>query len=200
MTASSTLDHLVYATPNLDRSVRHLTQVTGVEAVEGGRHIGRGTRNFLLGFGDLRYLEIIGPDPERPEPARPRPLGIDSLTGPRLVTWAMRTDHIDALVVQARAAGYDPGRIRPMARRTPDGDLLTWRATDRYDVVVPFVIDWGLTPHPARDLPVVPLTAVHAHHPEPDEPQRRLAALGAGLDVHIGPSRLTAVIGDAVLA
>lgn len=193
-------DHLVYATPDLDRSIRHLAEVTGVQPVEGGRHIGRGTRNFLLGFGDRRYLEIIGRDPEQPEPDQPRPLGIDDLTAPRLVTWAARVEDIEAHVAQARGAGYDPGPIRSMSRRTPAGVLLTWRVTERYDIVVPFLIDWGTTPHPARDLPVVPLTAVYAHHPEPDEARRRLAVLDADLDVQSGQFRLTAIIGDAVLA
>jgi hypothetical protein len=195
-----TLDHLVYATPDLDRSVRHLAEIIGVWPVEGGRHTGLGTRNFLLGLGDLRYLEIIGPDPEQPEPARHRPLGIDSLTGPHLATWAMRVDDIEAHAASAREAGHDPGPIRSKSRRTPAGDMLTWRVTEHYDVVVPFLIDWGTTPHPAHELPVAPLTAVYAHDPDPDHCRRRLAALGADLDVQFGQRGLTVIIGSGVVA
>jgi hypothetical protein len=194
-----TLDHLVYAASDLDKAVRHLAELTGVQPVEGGRHTTLGTRNYLLGFDDSRYLEIIGPDPEQPDPTRPRPLGIDDLTEPRLVAWAVRVYDIEAHVARALRLGYDPGPIRTASRRTPAGDLLSWRVTEGYDTVVPFLIDWGTTPHPARDLPAVPLTAFYAHHPKPAEPLSRLAAIGAELDVRQGKPSLTAIVGDALL-
>jgi hypothetical protein len=194
------LDHLVYAVPDLDQAVRRLAELTGVQPVEGGRHIALGTRNYLLGLGDAAYLECIGPDQEQPGPARPRPFGIDDLTEPRLVAWAMRVREIDAHVARARELGYDPGPIGSMSRRTPTGELLSWRLTYEYDAVLPFLIDWGTTPHPAHELPVVPLTAFYARHPEPAEPLRRLAAIGAELDVRRGEPGLTAIIGDTVLA
>lgn len=193
------LDHLVYATPDLDKAVRHLAEATGVQPVEGGRHATLGTRNYLLGFGDLRYLEIIGPDPEQPEPAQPRPLGIDLLTESRIVTWAIRTHDIETHVVRALEQGYDPGPVRSLSRRTPAGETLNWRVTSHYGAVVPFVIEWGATPHPARDLPTVALTEFYAHHPEPGEIVSRLATIGAKLDVREGQAGLTAIIGNAVL-
>jgi hypothetical protein len=192
-------DHLVCATPDLDRSVRHLARLTGVQPVEGGRHTTLGTRNYLLGLGDLRYLEIIGPDPEQSDFPQPRPLGIDDLTEPRLVTWALRVHDIEAHVARAVELGYDPGPIRTLSRRTPAGGLLSWRVTYRYDTVVPFLIDWGATPHPAGDLPVVPLEASYASHPEPAEPLRRLAAISAELDVKQGEPSLAAIINGTIL-
>src|SRR4051794_32302696 len=103
------LDHLVLATPDLAGAVRRFTERTGVVPARGGSHVGLGTANFLVDVGDGGYLEIIGPDPDAPDPDAPRPFGIDELTEPRVVTWAVRTDDIDALVAQARGAGYDPG-------------------------------------------------------------------------------------------
>lgn len=192
-----TLDHLVYATPDLDKTVDWIAELTGVRPVEGGPHIGLGTRNHLLGLGELRYLEIIGPDPEQPESDTPRPFGIDDLTGPRLAAWAVRAADIESRVARSRTLGYDPGPIEPLARRTPEGDLLRWRLTVPYETVVPFLIDWGRTPHPARHLPTVPLTSFALAHPEPDGVRLRLAALGVEADVRKGDPGLTAVIGGS---
>jgi hypothetical protein len=193
------LDHLVYATPDLAQSVRRIAELTGVEPVEGGRHSGLGTRNYLLGLGGLRYLEIVGPDRSGPEPSRARPFGIDDLVEPRLMTWALRVGEIETCVAGARSQGYDPGPIEPLSRRTPDGRTLSWRHTFRYDAVVPFLIDWGETPHPARDLPAAPLTSLVGSHPEPAKARARLAALGAELPVEQGEPGLVAVIGGAIV-
>jgi catechol 2,3-dioxygenase-like lactoylglutathione lyase family enzyme len=190
-----TLDHLVYATPDLEESVRLIAKLTGVRPVEGGPHPGLGTRNHLLGLGELRYLEIIGPDPEQPRPERPRPFGIDELAEPRLAAWAVRAADIEARVARSRTLGYDPGPIEPLSRRTPDGEELRWRLTYPYEPVVPFLIDWGRTPHPARKLPVVPLTAFAGRHPRPAEARSRLSALGVDLEVREGEQGLTAVLG-----
>ncbi len=190
-----TLDHLVYATPDLEESVRLIAKLTGVRPVEGGPHPGLGTRNHLLGLGELRYLEIIGPDSGQPAPERPRPFGIDDLTEPRLAAWAVRAADIEARVARSRTLGYDPGPIEPLFRRTPEGEVLRWRLTFPYEPVVPFLIDWGRTPHPARRLPVVPLTAFTGAHPRPSEARARLTALGVELDLRTGDQGLTAILG-----
>ncbi|WP_440071593.1 VOC family protein [Streptosporangium sp. OZ121] len=199
------LDHLVYATPDLYATVREIAGLFGVEPVEGGRHVGLGTRNHLLGLGGRRYLEIIGPDPDQPDPGLARPFGLDLLPGPRLVTWAIHPADLDAAVARARERGYEPGEIHPMSRRTPEGELLEWRLTsspdDTGDGLVPFLIDWGTTAHPAeRGLPVVELTSLTARHPDPAAVAADLAALGAELEVAAGDEpRLVAVIGGVTL-
>ncbi|WP_326687473.1 MULTISPECIES: VOC family protein [unclassified Streptomyces] len=182
----ASLDHLVYATPDPAASVEEVRRVTGVRPMAGGRHEGLGTRNHLLGLGGARYLEIIGPDPEQPEPARPRPFGIDALTGPALVTWAVRTGDLDARVARARELGYDPGDAEPMSRSTPEGELLRWRLAfaEKGNGMLPFLIEWGETPHPAsRKLLAVTLTSFTGTHPEPASLTPGLQALGVHLDV-----------------
>src|SRR5437867_7012877 len=102
------VDHLIYAVPELDQAINELERRTGVRAEYGGSHPGRGTRNALLGLGAGIYLELIGPDPNQPTPARPW-LGIDETMRLRLATWAAKSPDIQARGERAKAAGYEPG-------------------------------------------------------------------------------------------
>lgn len=185
------LDHIVFGGPDLAAAVALIRDLTGVEPARGGSHVGLGTANYLVGLGGASYLEIIGPDPDQPEPEGPRPFGIDGLTGMRIVTWAARSTDIAAHLTRSAAAGYDPGPARPMSRATPDGALLQWQLTaPEFGVsggVVPFLIDWGATAHPTeRGLPSIGLTSWSATHPSPDRVRLALAALDVELDVRSG--------------
>lgn len=160
--------------------------------------MGRGTRNYLVALGAASYLEIIGPDVEQPV-AGAMPFGIEGLEGSRLVTWAVRPADIEAAVVGAREAGADLGPIEPMSRRTPAGELLSWRLTSAYpapyDGIVPFLIDWGTSRHPAGSgLPSVELVDFGATHPRPDEVNAVLEALEVGLRVVAGEPGLQATV------
>jgi hypothetical protein len=164
-----------------------------VRATPGGKHVGLGTHNALLALAGTAYLEVIGPDPEQPAPARPRPFGIDGLVAGRLVTWARRSRDLDGDVARARAAGFDPGAPVAMSRARPDGARLDWRLTLRAepagDGLVPFLIDWGATQSPALSCAKgVSLQALRAEHPDPEPVRRALAALGAALSLARGPA------------
>jgi hypothetical protein len=191
------LDHLVYAAPDLAAAVADFTDRTGVTPARGGSHVGLGTANYLVGLGGAAYLEIVGPDPDHPEPPDPRPFGIDDLAEARVVTWAFRPDDLDDCVAASREAGYDPGRPHTMSRRTPDGALLEWRLTrpefEYGDGLVPFLIDWATTAHPAsRELPQAELLEWRATHPDPASVRPALAALRA--DLHIDIAEQVALI------
>ncbi|MET7476954.1 VOC family protein [Streptomyces sp. NPDC005648] len=190
------LDHLVLATPDLAATVADFTRRTGVTPAPGGAHVGRGTRNFLVSLGGSSYLEIIGPDPEQSTPDGPRPFTLDQLATARTVTWAISPPDLDAAVATARSRGYDPGDIRPMSRRRPDGTLLEWRLTDgdtqHPSGLVPFLIDWGASIHPtASGLPVAPLLHLSASAPAPEEIRPLLSALDVELPLTSGPFALT---------
>jgi catechol 2,3-dioxygenase-like lactoylglutathione lyase family enzyme len=196
---ASTLDHLVFATRDLAAAVQRFAGATGVEPVEGGRHDGRGTRNHLVGLGPSSYLEIIGPDLERPG-SQPAPFGIDDLEGDRLVTWAVRPDDIEVAVAVAEAAGADLGPILPMSRTTPAGEVLSWRLATKhpapYDGIVPFLIDWGTSRHPAGSgLPSVELLEFGATYPRLDQVSAVLEALEVALPLASGEPGLHATVG-----
>jgi hypothetical protein len=185
------LDHLVYGARDLAAAVDDLSARTGVRATPGGRHLGLGTHNALLALGPEAYLEIIAPDPTQPAPAMPRPFGLDALTTSRLVTWALKAPDIEAHVIAARSAAYDPGVVMSMSRAHPDGTRLAWRLTltPRLpgDGLVPFLIDWGTTAHPAAGAaPGCTLVDLRAEHPEPEIIRPLLNALGADLPLSRG--------------
>jgi catechol 2,3-dioxygenase-like lactoylglutathione lyase family enzyme len=196
------IDHLVYATPDVDSTVEFVARRLGVRAAPGGRHPGLGTRNALLGLGSGAYLEIIGVDAGAAGagPDGPRPFGLDRIGEPRLATWAAQVHDIDDRVARARAAGYDPGPVRPMSRRLPDGTELHWRLTppgaDAVEVV-PFLIEWapGVLHPSTTSPPGCRLVGLAGEHPAPDAVRAGLAALGLELALSVADAAaLLAVI------
>ncbi len=187
------IDHLVYAARELDAAVVHLEKRLCVRAAPGGKHTGLGTHNALLSLGNGAYLEIIAPDPDEPSPSMPRPFGIDALTAPRLVTWAVKAAGIERRVEAARAAGFDPGPVIAMHRDLPGGNRLDWRLTYRQQLagngIVPFLIDWQPAPHPSETAPGgCTLLSLRAEHPDPDAVLATLNALSVDLAVTPGPA------------
>lgn len=179
-------DHLVIAGPNLADLVRLVEEATGVRSVPGGPHVGLGTTNELIGVGPSTYIELIGPDPKQPDHQGPRPFGINGLSEPALVTWAVAVADMDSVLAGVAAAGIDPGESMPMSRIRPDGVKLSWHLavppSPDLAGIMPFSIDWGTdTPHPAAslsaDLEIVDLTLRH-ENPRPIE--EAIAAIAEG--------------------
>jgi hypothetical protein len=182
------IDHLVYGAPGLAGAVADLEERLGVRAQPGGRHIGLGTHNALLALGPQTYLEIIAPDPGQPEPSVPRPFGLDGVSRGGLVGWAVACQDIDAAVATARSRGYDPGEVADMQRAGPTGAVLRWRLTLNAlaGSLVPFLISWGDTEHPATSAPRgLILESFHLEHPDPGSLVPLLNALGADVQVRL---------------
>ena len=195
------IDHLVLAAPSLDVGCRAVEELIGVSPVFGGVHSGAGTHNALLSLGPPTYLEVIARDPMQPD-APPSPLAPEDLGDePRLVAFAVGCDDIDAAVAALRSAGVtEAGDPYGMARRRPDGAMLSWRVAfgvgGRVGGAMPFLISWDSGGSPAYDAPVGGrLVALRAGDPDPA--QARLALEVLGVDVMIEPSpapRLEATI------
>ena len=167
----SRVDHLVYATPDLNRGVEEIEKLLGVRATAGGQHPGRGTRNALIALGPTTYLEILAPDPEQPTPAEPRPFGLDGLKESKLVAWCVSDRNLERFRSEAVRKGVPLGEVKSGSRQRPDGVQLLWRFTDPAatvaDGIVPFFIDWGDSPHPARTAAKgATLVSLRAEHPD----------------------------------
>jgi hypothetical protein len=147
------LDHIMYATPDLEAGIAEIARLTGVTAVAGGSHPGQGTRNALLSLGDDQYLEIIAPDPAQ---------RLTGTLGAQLIErgragirgWAVATNDLAAPHATAARLTLAPQPIIDMTRTTPDGVRLDWQLfTLRGNPLLPFFIDWKGSPHPARNAP-----------------------------------------------
>lgn len=192
------VDHLIYAAADIRQGMDQLEHLLGVRPEVGGRHTRYGTRNALLSLGPATYLEVIAPDPGLRRPSR----GVlfDNSYGetPRLVTWVLRAESLEEMV--AAAAGVGLGEIHTGHRETPEGTSLSWRLTDPYampyDGAVPFLISWGVTPHPAATAPSGgTLIGLRIEHPQPAAVDQAIAALGVGMAVSSATSfRLVAAI------
>jgi hypothetical protein len=186
---TATIDHLVYACPDLDAAVSEIARLlTGIRPQDGGQHPGLGTHNALLSLGDRTYLEIIAPDPAQPANGNPLPFGLDDLNAPALRAWAAAPDDLDAAVRTARADGFDYGDIVTRHRRTPGNGELSWRMTsyehDSGVAVLPVLIDWGHDRHPAQTAPAgLRLIEFRILAPNPEDVARQLRATSIDLPV-----------------
>ncbi len=185
------VDHLVYATPDLDRGIDEIERLLGIRASAGGQHPGRGTRNALVALGPKAYLEIIAPDPDQPPPSTPRPFGLDSLKRSRLVAWAANGHDLEQIRTAASRHGVELGKVLAGSRQRPDEVLLSWKFTDPWfvvaDGIVPFFIDWGPSPHPALTAAKgATLVALRAEHPDADRVRDLLRGIGLELSVDHG--------------
>ena len=201
----SGLDHILLGVGDLDRGIAWLEQRTGVRAVFGGVHPGRGTRNALLSLGPRRYLEIIAPDPQQPQQGMAQALA--AMREPRLFNWAVHTNDIAAAAKRAVAAGFAIDGPADGSRTRPDGKTLRWKACrlkDDRGGLLPFFIEWVFTEsspeslHPSQDAPAgCTLKQFFLQSPSVPELARLCHSLGVDVSVERaeGP-RLRARIGS----
>jgi len=121
------MDHLVFGVPDLAQGIELVEGRTGVRASFGGQHPGRGTHNALQSLGGRQYLEIIARDPDqRDAPGLLFP-GLEGLSEPRFIAWAVAVKSVADIAKRARAANIVS--IGPLdgSRAQSDGSLLTWK-------------------------------------------------------------------------
>lgn len=202
------LDHILWAAPDLGAGEKIIENLTDVAPARGGSHPGFGTRNSLMGLDSGIYFEIISPDPAQDLKGN-RGCRIAALVRPGIMTFAIRSDDLDALSAAARREGLSLQGPVAMSRDRPDGVRLEWSILyledSRFGEAIPFVIDWGISPHPSESVPVgCQLRSFAVLHPEADELTRLYGALEIPVPVKRGAypgfvAELATPNGDVVL-
>jgi hypothetical protein len=177
------IDHLLFAGDDLDALVDEVAAKSGVRARPGGRHVGQGTHNALIGLGPGRYLELMARDPRGDEGgsgAYRRSFAY--LQEPALHTWCVRVDDMNGLLSRARTLGLSTEQMES-GRTAPDGARLKWTVVavtgHGYGGLVPFFIDWQGSPHPSLSLGrELELTRITVAHPDAAGLAALLGALG----------------------
>ena len=108
---------------DLDVARQRMTAL-GFGVEDGGRHLGRGTANLIVPFGE-EYLELLAVVDGREARGSPqgRPV-LDALSrrGPGLARWSVESSDIDA------TAGRLGLPVERRQRIRPDGETVRWRA------------------------------------------------------------------------
>ncbi len=154
------LDHILLGCADLEAGIAYVEQSTGVRAMIGGVHPGRGTKNAVLSLGPREYLEIIAPDPNHSRLSPENAKFVDHLKAfrtPAPFEWAAHVDDIEALAGRLQAAGIKFEGPTEGSRNRPDGRKLHWKTLglrNDFGGLLPFFIEWGKdSVHPSVDSP-----------------------------------------------
>jgi hypothetical protein len=185
------MDHLVLGVPDLAQGIELVERRTGVRALFGGQHPGRGTHNALLSLGGRQYLEIIAMDPDQRDAPGLLFSALDGLSEPKVIAWAIAVERVADVAERARAASI--ATIGPLdgSRALSDGSLLTWKTLRIESPIegVPFFIEWRAdAAHPSQNSPTgCKLTAFAIEHTDPQQIGGLLNNLGAEGEATVTP-------------
>jgi hypothetical protein len=186
----SRIDHILLGINDLRQGIAELERLTGVRAVFGGAHPGRGTQNALIALGGEHYLEILAPNPEDSGIAESRK-ELGTLTTLTPIGWAARTHDMTALERDLRSRGVEIGEIRPGGRNLPDGSRLAWKTLGfppSASPLLPFFIEWDPAgAHPSSTSPQgCRLAGFVLEDPAPDALRESLRAAGLPVEAREG--------------
>jgi len=157
---STRIDHVLIAVADFGEAARRFRDDHGLTAVEGGRHTGWGTANWIVPLGE-GYLELVGVVDE--SLAATNPFGRRALEaladGGGLFAWCVRPADLDATAERLGLQVSAGSRVRP------NGAMVAWRTAGLEvalaDASRPFFLAWDISPqdHPGR------MRADHATRP-----------------------------------
>ncbi len=149
------LDHLMFGVARLEDGVDYIHENLCVSSPYGGEHDGLGTHNALYGLQGKLYFEVLAPNEDSDAQSTFRQ-NTEQLTKPQLVSYIVRTSNIADFAKKCSEMGVTTIGPTPFSRITPDGYKLEWQLLffdePDFDGLMPIIIDWGNTPHPADSL------------------------------------------------
>ena len=91
------IDHVIYATADLDAAAARVESELGLDAVHGGRHEGHGTHNRIvpLGGGYLELMAIANPEEAAGSPIGSAVHGRLAEQGDGLFAWCIAVDEVE---------------------------------------------------------------------------------------------------------
>ena len=87
------IDHVLWATSDLDGAAEHFEREHGLHAVGGGRHVGQGTHNRIIPLGG-GYLELVAVADAEEAAASPFGAAIAAAPG-GLMAWAVVVEGVE---------------------------------------------------------------------------------------------------------
>lgn len=188
----SRIDHVILGVNDLQKGIEEFERRTGVKAVFGGTHPGRGTQNALASLGGNHYLEILAPNPADGGSTE----WIGDLQGLNTLTpvgWAAKGEDLPALQQRLKDQGIETDEVRPGARDRPDGTRLAWKTlsfSSSAHPLLPFFIEWDpASAHPSTTSPEgCRLTGFTLEDPAPDTLRKTLQSAGLPVEVREGRS------------
>ena len=180
------LDHLVWASPSLDDAMAAFADMSGVEPMAGGRHMGLGSRNAVAALGPDVYLAIDGPDETQPLEGN-YGARLKALPGAVLSRFAVQTDDLAAAQKVLADHGYT-SEVKPGGRSGANGQTYSWESLAVSDTSLgagmPLIKTWLTPDHPSAEAPAgCRLIALTVAHPEADKLRAFYDALGLDLPV-----------------
>lgn len=153
----SDIDHFIWIAKDYENGKKTIMEKFETAPVDGGKHLGYGTQNALLGLGENLYLEILSPDLEQAQPNH-WSRAIFAANSDGIFHWAAKCSDLKSLHNKALACGYESSGPLAFSRKAPNGEIFSWQLLflggHNFGALVPFFIDWGNTPHPSKNIPM----------------------------------------------
>jgi hypothetical protein len=183
------IDHVIYATADLDRACTRLKAEHGLDSVAGGRHDGVGTYNRIvpLGSGFIEVLAIADPDEAGASPIG-RIVAARIEAGDGLIGWAVAVPDVPAVAARNGTDVIDISRDGRTGRLTGLIEALE-------EPFLPFFIEREPSDAP-NDITWIEVAG------ERDRLEEWLGGGPADLPVHVlagGPGVLAVGVGDLVV-
>jgi hypothetical protein len=190
------IDHLIVGVSNLEDGIAEFERLSGIKAVVGGVHPGRGTQNALISLSLGRYLEILAPS--HVGQLASNLAYLSALRELTPVGWAVSTIDMHRTTQRLKRGGFEVTALKAGSRERPDGSKLEWKTSELAAPVIglaPFLIQWSPeSTHPSKTSPAgCSLTSLELAGPAAEKLRQLAATLAIEVAVKEGVETLMTI-------